>query len=90
MTNPERDRTLDELAVGRMIAGLPPAPRGWVEAAYEIPTTQAELESIIDRIERDEKFRAAIQADIAEALAEAGFTADDALVDRLRRQLSAG
>lgn len=90
MTNSERDRTLDEIAVGRLIAGLPPAPQGWVEAAHEIPTTQAELESIIDRIERDEQFRAAVQADIAEALTEAGFTADDTLVERLRKQLSAG
>lgn len=79
----------DEQQIARLIASLPPVPQGWAEAAYEIPQTQVELGSIIERIERDEAFRASVQADIDRALTEAGVEPNEQLVERLRRRLVA-
>lgn len=81
---------IDEQQVARLIAELPPPPRGWTEAAYEIPVTQAELDRVIERIEADEQFRTAVQAGLDKALVDAGIEPSDALMAGLRRHLATG
>jgi len=77
----------DEEQLGELLRLLPPAPTGWVEAAQELPRARAELDALIERVERDAAFRAALIADLEAALRAAGVEPRPAVVDHLRRHL---
>ena len=80
------DTTIERLA--RLLRALPPAPRGWVEAAQELPLATRELDEIVARAEADAEFRAALVSDLEVALDQAGFHVEQRLTEVLRRRLS--
>ena len=59
----------------------------WIEAAKELPTARRELDTIVERIERDAQFRALLQADLEEALRGEGVEPTPAVVALVRRRL---
>ena len=80
--------TYDAQQIAQLLAALPPAPRGWVEAAQELPLARAQMDEIVARAEADERFRARVLADLEAALAAEGYELDDALLRALRNRLS--
>jgi hypothetical protein len=74
--------------IARLLAALPPAPRGWVEAAQELPVARERLDDLVARAETDERFRQIVLADLEGALAAEGYEPDDELVRALRARLS--
>ncbi|HEY1318125.1 MAG TPA: hypothetical protein VGF10_12960 [Gaiella sp.] len=79
--------TTPEERIAELLRALPAPPRGWVEAAKELPTARRELDTIVERIERDAQFRALVQADLEEALRAEGVEPTPAVVALLRRRL---
>ena len=80
--------TYDEQRLADLIAALPPAPDGWVEAATVLPMARASLDGIVERARADAAYREQVIADLETALAEAGFEPDRHLVNALRRSLT--
>ena len=78
----------DEDRIAELIAALPPAPRGWVQAAQELPLARRGLDMIVQRAEEDAAFRQALIADLEATLAREGYEPDRPLVDELRRRYS--
>jgi hypothetical protein len=73
--------TPDEERLGELLASLRPAPPGWVAAAKALPAARraiAELETDLRS-----------GADLEAQLRAAGFEADAALLEAVRRQLAA-
>jgi hypothetical protein len=81
--------TPDEERIGTLLRRLPPAPDGWVRAAQELPHARRELDTIVERAERDAAYRAAVLADLEAALAAAGVEPRPTVVVHLRRRLGA-
>ena len=77
----------DEQRIARLLAELPPAPDGWVEAAQELPRARAELDGLVERAVRDAEFRAVVLTDLEAALRDAGQEPDPARVAALRARL---
>ena len=78
----------DEDRIARLLASLPPAPEGWVQAAQELPTARAELDGLVERAVSDAEYRASVLADLEAALRETGHEPDPARVAALRARLS--
>lgn len=76
-----------EERLAELLALLPPAPRGWVEAAQELPLARPGLDRLVARAEADARFRELLIADLEAAFAEAGVEADPATVEAIRRRL---
>jgi hypothetical protein len=76
-----------EERIAELLRALPTPPRGWMETAKELPTARRELDTIVERIERDAQFRALVQADLEEALRGEGVEPTPAVVALLRRRL---
>jgi hypothetical protein len=70
------------------LRALPTPPQGWVEAARELPTTRRELETILERIERDEQFRLRAIDDLEATLVAEGVEPTSVVVAHLRRRLA--
>ena len=66
---------------------LPEPPMGWVEAAKQLPAARRELETILERIERDEHFRELVAADLEAMLRAEGVEPTPVVVAHLRRRL---
>ena len=81
-------RIYDEEWLGQRMRILRPAPQGWVRAAQELPEARRSLDEIVARAEADLEFRAALIADLENALAQAGYEPDLRVVDELRKHLS--
>jgi hypothetical protein len=79
--------TTPEERIAELLRALPTPPRGWIEAAKELPTARHELDTIVERIERDAQFRALVLADLEEALRGEGVEPTPAVVALLRRHL---
>ncbi|HVM17166.1 MAG TPA: hypothetical protein VM290_06255 [Gaiellaceae bacterium] len=79
---------LDEHRLAALLRRLPPAPEAWVKAAQELPLVRGRLEEIVARAEADAEFRRALVADLEQALAQAGYEPDRALVAALRGRLA--
>lgn len=79
----------DEERIAGLLRRLPPAPAGWVSAARELPFAQRELDSLVERAERDAAYRAAVLADLEAALDAVGVEPRPAVVRHLRRRLQA-
>ena len=77
-----------EERVARLLQLLPPAPRGWVEAAQELPLVRPDLDRIVARAETDVRFRELLAADPPTALEQEGLAPELVLVEALRRRLS--
>jgi hypothetical protein len=80
--------TYDAERIAELLRALPPAPRGWVEAAQELPSARRGLDQIVERAEADAEFRARLIADLEQALAAEGFKPDARALDELRRRLN--
>lgn len=79
--------TTPEERIAELLRALPAPPQGLVEAAKELPAARRELETIVARIERDERFRALVQADLEHALRVEGVEPTPSVVALLRRRL---
>jgi len=80
----------DEERVAWLLRLLPPPPRGWVEAAAGLPLARATIESIVERAEADEAFRAQLLVDLEAALDQAGYQATPSVLASVRLALEAG
>lgn len=78
----------DEERLARLLAALPPAPEGWVEAAQELPLARRGLGDLVARAEADVEFRKALLADLEATLALEGYEPSQRLVEELRRRLA--
>ncbi len=78
----------DEERLAELLAGLPPAPVAWVQAAQELPLARAQLDELVMRAEADAAFRAQVLADLETALDAAGVEPRPAVVESLRRRLA--
>ena len=79
--------TTPEERIAELLRALPAPPHGWIEAAKELPTARHELDTIVERIERDAQFRALVLADLEEALRGEGVAPPPAVVALLRQRL---
>ena len=80
-------RSYDEERLGVLLRLLRPAPSAWVRAAQEFPGARLTLDGIVARAEADLAFRAALIADLEQALAAEGVEPDRRLLDELRERL---
>lgn len=80
-------RTYAEERLGVLLRILRPAPRGWVEAAQELPGARRTFDEIVSRAEADIAFRAALVDDLEQALAAEGYEPDRRLLDEIRARL---
>jgi hypothetical protein len=80
----------DEERLARLIGMLPPAPKGWVQAAQELPLARRGLDQLVARAEADAAFRAAVLADLESALQAEGVEPQPRVVAELRRLLADG
>jgi hypothetical protein len=81
-------RGFDEERLGALLRVLRPAPRGWMEAAQELPEARRALDDLVARAESDLEFRAAVLADLEVALEQAGVEPDRRTVSWLEEQLA--
>ena len=80
-------RHIDEERLGVLLRILRPAPRGWVEAAQELPGARRTFDEIVSRAEADLAFRAALVDDLEQALAAEGYEPDRRFLDEIRARL---
>ena len=78
----------DEEHIAELLAVLPPAPAGWVEAAQELPRARTEITGLVERALADADYRARLLADIEAALAAEGVEPRPSLVELVRRRVS--
>ena len=78
----------DEERLGELLAALPPAPQGWVEAAQELPQLRRGLDELVARAEADEAFAAHSSPTSRARCAPPGSSRAPAVVDDLRRRLA--
>jgi hypothetical protein len=76
----------DEERLGQLLAVLPPAPEGWVEAAKVLPGARSRIDEIVARAEAEPSFRKAVLEDLEAALAQAGCEPVAPLIQALRRR----
>ena len=81
-------RFSDEERLGVLLRLLPPAPAGWVRAAQEMPSLRRAFDEIVARAEADLAFRAALVADLEQALAAEGYEPDRRVLDEIRDRLT--
>ena len=79
--------TYDESTLAQFLRMLPPPPRGWVEAAQELPRARHELDELVARAEADVALRRALLADPKTALAAVGLEPTPVLVASVRERL---
>jgi hypothetical protein len=75
--------------IARLLAALPPAPVGWVEAAQELQHARTALDLLCERAAADAELRARIVADLESALAESGISPTPQLLASARARLQA-
>ena len=77
-----------EERIAEALRALPMPPPGWVEAAKELPAARRELETLLERIERDEQLRERVVQDLEATLRAEGVEPTPAVVAHLRRHLA--
>jgi hypothetical protein len=80
----------DEERLAQLIGMLPPAPKGWVLAAQQLPAARRGLDQLVARAEADAAFRAEVLADLESALQAEGVEPQPQVVEVLRRLLADG
>ena len=80
--------TYDESTLAQFLRMLPPPPRGWVEAAQELPRARRELDELVARAEADVALRRALLDNPKAALAAAGLEPTPVLVASVRERLN--
>jgi hypothetical protein len=79
---------LDSQQIAEHIARLRPAPRGWVQAAQELPAARRAVETLVARAQQSEEERAAIVRNLEESLHAQGVEPRSYLVRELRDLLA--
>jgi hypothetical protein len=79
-----------EERLGELLGLLPAVPRGWSEAARDLPRARRQLDTIVERCERDAAFRAAVVADLEAALSAEGYVVPASLRAELSERLAGG
>lgn len=79
----------NEERLGTLLGMLRPAPRGWVEAAAQMPRLHAVLDDLVERAQADVAFRDALIADLEAAVAREGVEPTPRVLRELRVRLSA-
>ena len=77
-----------EEQIAELLRALPAPPAGWIEAAKELPTVRRELDMVLERIERDERFRELVVADLEATLRAEGVEPTPVVVAHLRRRIA--
>ena len=77
-----------EETIAELMRELPAPPAGWIEAAKELPAVRRELDTILERIERDERFRELVVADLEATLRAEGVEPTPVVVAHLRRRIA--
>ena len=80
---------LTEEEIAELIAVMPPAPTGWMQAAIELPRARATIDELVAQAIADRQRREAMLADLEAALRTAGVEPRPRLVDDLRARLRA-
>jgi hypothetical protein len=80
---------LSEERIADLIAALPPAPAGWVQAAVELPAARAAIDLLVTQASEDRARRQAILANLEDAVRAAGVEATRPLLDGVRARLNA-
>jgi hypothetical protein len=78
-----------EERLAELIAALPPAPNGWVQAAVELPGTRTAIDQLVGRAVADEEARRRMLTDLEQTLREAGIEPRRPILDGLRQRLTA-
>jgi len=84
MTEPGSNDT-ERLA--ELLAALPPAPAGWVQAAQQLPAARISIDALLTRALEDRELRERLLADLEAALADEGVPATPASVSLARVRL---
>ena len=74
--------------IADLVRELPAPPAGWIEAAKELPAVRRELDGVLERIERDERFRELAVADLEATLRAEGVEPTPVVVAHLRRRIA--
>ena len=80
--------TTPEERIAELLRALPAPPAGWAEAAKELPGVRRELDTILERIERDKRFRELVVADLEATLRAEGVEPTPVVVAHLRRHIA--
>jgi hypothetical protein len=70
--------------LSRLLRALPPAPRGLVQAAQELPLIRRSLDDLLARAEADAELRARLLADLESTLAAEGIDPTVRVVEEVR------
>jgi hypothetical protein len=73
-----------EERIAELLRALPEPPLGWVEAAKQLPAARRGIETILERVERDERFRELVTADLEATLRAEGVEPTPIIVAHLR------
>ena len=79
---------LSEERIAELIAALPPAPAGWVQAAVELPAARAAIDQLVTLALADRAARQEILADLEAAVRQAGVEPRSDVLDGIRARLS--
>ncbi len=77
--------SIEEIA--ELVALLRPAPAAWVEAAQSLPDLERDLEPLVEQWREDGAARAAVLADLEEALRAEGVAPDAHVLRYVRLSL---
>jgi hypothetical protein len=83
-----RDSPWTEERLAELLGLMKPAPRGWVDAAAQLPRLLAVMDDLVARAEADAEFRAALIADLEATLAREGVEPSARVVEELRRRIA--
>jgi ribonuclease PH len=78
---------MNEERIGELLAELPPPPAAWLRAAQELPRARREIDRLVALAQADADARAALLADAASALREAGLEPAPRAVAALQARL---
>ena len=78
----------DEETLGELLAELRPPPRGWIEAAKQLPAARFAIDSIVERAQADAEFRSRTIAELEHALEQEGVEPSPRFVSELRARLT--
>ncbi len=79
---------LSEEQIAELIAALPPAPEGWVQAAIELPAARTAIDQLVAQATEDQARRETILSDLEAALREAGVKPRVQLLEEVKSRLS--
>ncbi len=80
---------MNEQRIADLLAELPPPPASWIRAAQELPRARREIERLVALAQADASLRAALLADAASALRDAGLEPAPHAVAALQARLRA-